>query len=652
MKNLPLKWKIYLVGIVPFLCFIVMAITYPIKQNYSSYNEAKSLKSKMNVIEAASSVVHESQKERGKSAGYLNGGVTLASLNKQRLINDQKIEALREVVITSTFTKNYQDDILAHLDKYNALRGKVSSKKIPLNEALKQYTKIIKRFLDIEMDVANKTKLSRISAKLKGFRILEDAKESGGKLRANMTAVLAKNTPITDAKFSAIVALKAGVDEGIKSPGLTLDDGAKKFIDDFKSSSEWKTVFTIFQHILKNSDKGAFDRDANQFFSTITGALNILGKLIIYQKDDLVSDIDQIQSESAQALFKISIVISIFLAALFFFVALMSGSITKKIHQVITLLRRSSGEVTSSSNEIAEASIQLSNASREQAASLQETVCSIDEISSMVQKNATAAASSTKNSENSHDEAVKGKKNIEDLIKSIGDIASSNSEISMEMKNNNDEITKISELIEQIGEKTKVINEIVFQTKLLSFNASVEAARAGEHGKGFAVVAEEVGSLAAMSGRAALEISEMLDSSIKQVNEIVENSKSKIENLVAKGEEKVERSTMMADKCGLSLESILQNVDSVNEMVKEIATASGEQSTGVGQITVAMQQLDQVTHQNASVAQNSASMASQLKVSAQNLNSSVRDLMSIVDGGEDDERSDEQNSNIEILSQG
>ncbi|MBC7465119.1 MAG: hypothetical protein H7256_03945 [Bdellovibrio sp.] len=50
--------------------------------------------------------------------------------------------------------------------------------------------------------------------------------------------------------------------------------------------------------------------------------------------------------------------------------------------------------------------------------------------------------------------------------------------------------------MEEIGNKTKVINDIVFQTKLLSFNASVEAARAGEHGKGFAVVAEEVGKLA------------------------------------------------------------------------------------------------------------------------------------------------------------
>ena len=74
--------------------------------------------------------------------------------------------------------------------------------------------------------------------------------------------------------------------------------------------------------------------------------------------------------------------------------------------------------------------------------------------------------------------------------------------------------------IKSIEEKTKVINDIVFQTKLLSFNASVEAARAGEQGKGFAVVAEEVGNLATMSGTSAEEISKLLESSISHIESI------------------------------------------------------------------------------------------------------------------------------------
>lgn len=75
-------------------------------------------------------------------------------------------------------------------------------------------------------------------------------------------------------------------------------------------------------------------------------------------------------------------------------------------------------------------------------------------------------------------------------------------------------------LIGKIREKTKVIDEIVFQTRLLSFNASVEAARAGEHGKGFAVVAEEVGSLAQMSGSAAKEISAILAEGVSKAESL------------------------------------------------------------------------------------------------------------------------------------
>ena len=65
-------------------------------------------------------------------------------------------------------------------------------------------------------------------------------------------------------------------------------------------------------------------------------------------------------------------------------------------------------------------------------------------------------------------------------------------------------------IIQEIEDKTKAIDEIVFQTKLLSFNASVEAERAGEHGRGFSVVAQEVGNLAQLSGKSAAEINEIL----------------------------------------------------------------------------------------------------------------------------------------------
>lgn len=121
------------------------------------------------------------------------------------------------------------------------------------------------------------------------------------------------------------------------------------------------------------------------------------------------------------------------------------------------------------------------------------------------------------------------------MLNSIDEISQSNDSIADQTRQNNEKINEIVKLISDIGNKTKVINEIVFQTKLLSFNASVEAVRVGEYGKGFAVVAEEVGNLAnKMSGNAAKEISSLLDESQRKTAQIVKETESKVDELIKK----------------------------------------------------------------------------------------------------------------------
>ncbi len=97
-----------------------------------------------------------------------------------------------------------------------------------------------------------------------------------------------------------------------------------------------------------------------------------------------------------------------------------------------------------------------------------------------------------------------------------------------EISQANTKLQSIVSLIEEIRNKTKVINDIVFETRLLSFNASIEAARAGVHGKGFAVVAEEVGKLASMSGKAADEIRALLETSTQEVDRAVKQTSDRV----------------------------------------------------------------------------------------------------------------------------
>lgn len=309
------------------------------------------------------------------------------------------------------------------------------------------------------------------------------------------------------------------------------------------------------------------------------------------------------------------------------------AALGKAIDRIITNLNDSSQQVTAAAQQIASSSEQLSQSSVEQASSLQETATAISQISSMIQKNSENSKQSFELSQSSQSSVSRGQEAIHSMIDTIGQINSSNSALMTEITKSNAQTAEIVDVITEIGNKTKVINDIVFQTKLLSFNASVEAARAGEHGKGFAVVAEEVGNLAQMSGNAAREISGMLEGSIQKVNKIVEETKTSVEKLLTVSKDRVESGTRVAQDCGKILGEIVENVDSVTKMVTAISTACEEQSKGIQEITNAMGQLDQVTQENASASEEASSSAEELSAQAESMNEVVQVLVTTIKGG-------------------
>lgn len=308
-------------------------------------------------------------------------------------------------------------------------------------------------------------------------------------------------------------------------------------------------------------------------------------------------------------------------------------SLAKTIGQIVEGLNENARQVSSASSQIAASSEELSQAATEQAASLEETAASIEEMSAMVKKNSDNAVSAAGTSADSQKKAVRGKGVVEQMLGSMTEIDASNNQIMGQINHSNQQMTEIVKVIQEIGNKTKVINDIVFQTKLLSFNASVEAARAGEHGKGFAVVAEEVGNLAAMSGNAAKEITTMLESSIQKVEGIVSETKVKVEALIQEGKTKVEGGMRVARDCAEVLDEIVKDVSSVSEMAGQISSASQEQSQGVHELTKAMNQLDQATQQNAATSQQTASAAEELSAQAGSLRTAVELLATTIQGG-------------------
>ncbi len=333
---------------------------------------------------------------------------------------------------------------------------------------------------------------------------------------------------------------------------------------------------------------------------------------------------------SAVYIMLVTIGLSLFTGILFYLYTM--RKVSHAIDEVILNLKNNSKQVTSAANQIAQSSVLLSSTATEQSSSIEETSASIVEINSMVQKNAENARNSSLIAGESKSSADRGKDVVAELLSAIKEIDHSNSLIKNSVTESNKKIGEIVEVIVQIGEKTKVINDIVFQTKLLSFNASVEAARAGEHGKGFSVVAEEVGNLADMSGKASKEIKAMLDESIQTVQNIVSETRTMIEQLILQGNAKVERGAKIAHECENVLNDIAKNIDSVNVMSHEIAEACQEQAQGVTEITSAMSQLEQITQSNAHASEQTSASAEQLSNQANSLQDLVVVLTTTVKG--------------------
>lgn len=163
-----------------------------------------------------------------------------------------------------------------------------------------------------------------------------------------------------------------------------------------------------------------------------------------------------------------------------------------------------------------------------------------------------------------------------------------------EMGNLLNAMKKIDETTSEVSSIIKVIDEIAFQTNLLSLNAAVEAARAGKYGKGFAVVAEEVRSLANRSAEAARNTAELIENAVKQVKDGVENT----------------------DRTAAVLNDISESIKKLNGIASEVTKASSEQNNAIDEIKQGLEQVNQVVQQNSSISEQTASASEELSAQA------------------------------------
>jgi methyl-accepting chemotaxis protein len=241
-----------------------------------------------------------------------------------------------------------------------------------------------------------------------------------------------------------------------------------------------------------------------------------------------------------------------------------------KLIEVVGQVQQGSEVVSNAAQEIAKGNDDLSQRTQEQASSLEETAASMEEMTSIVKQNAENASHASQLAGGAREQAERGSQVVTQAVTAMGEISASS--------------RKIADIV-------GLIDEIAFQTNLLSLNAAVEAARAGEQGRGFAVVASEVRNLSQRSAAAAREIKALINESV----------------------ERVQTGSALVDQSGTALAGIVESVKKVTDIVAEIAAASQEQSAGIDQVNRAVMQMDEVTQQNAALVEEAAAAAREMQ---------------------------------------
>ncbi|MCS6240934.1 methyl-accepting chemotaxis protein [Shewanella baltica] len=606
--NLSLKQKLLMVVLPPLLACFLCGTLYLIEK----YEYKQDLTLVVQLSELAvtnSNLVHELQKERGMSAGFIGsaGKAFAGKIPSQRQLTDTQLSLYQQFITQNQLPAIFAPklkELNSQLGRLNSIRSQVDNLSISVADEVAYYTELNKLLLAIVDETAKTGANQEIAIKAAAFSAFLQLKERAGIERAVLSSTFgqAEFKPKIYAKFITLVSEQNTYQERFLA---LADSDLLAAFNRLQSSAAMHDVELLRQIAFEQDNQKIQQQSPEDWFSKSTARIELLRGFEQQVSADLLNTTHERLSLANEKMFLVLATLISVLAI----VLILSLSVIRYLHDsvhhlysTITQARKhydlSVRLTQTSSDEFGELAIAFNDMMsdfekvilhvRSSGAKLQQAVAQMDVCTHAMEQDVMAG----------HSEAEQVASAMTEMSATVAEIASNavqaseaSSAANIEAKEGNLEVGRTSKAIKALADDIsgaskaindldreihgivvvlEVISSIAEQTNLLALNAAIEAARAGEMGRGFAVVADEVRSLA--------QRSQTSTSDIKNMTDRLKAGASIAVKAMDRGLAQANNSVNEAEQAGVELKRIVEQVDIIDRMNEQIATATHEQS--------------------------------------------------------------------------